>query len=121
MIGRMNWQKILPVATSILVILAVAVLRDRSKVLATLFATMPINMPLALWVLASGSDATSSTLAEYARLFFISLIPGLIWLAVVYIALRGGWSLPGSLLAGYVVWGILIAGLYATGVLATPK
>ncbi len=120
MIGRMNWHRTLPVFASILIILAVAVLRDRSKLLATLFATMPINMPLALWVLASGSDATSATLAEYARLFFISLIPGLIWLGVVYVALRGGWTLPGALLAGYAVWGAIIGALYALGVLSAP-
>ncbi len=120
MIGRMNWHRTLPVVASILIILAVAVLRDRSKLLATLFATMPINMPLALWVLASSSDATSTALAEYARLFFISLIPGLIWLGVVYVALRAGWTLPAALLAGYAVWGAIIGVLYALGVLATP-
>ncbi|MCS7061257.1 MAG: hypothetical protein RMN25_08815 [Anaerolineae bacterium] len=117
----MNWQRTFPVVASILIILAVAVLRDRSKLLATLFATMPINMPLALWVLASGSEATGLQLAEYARGFFIALIPGLIWLGVVYLTLRLGWSLIGAVAAGYAVWGVMIAGLYALRILTIPK
>ena len=45
----MNVQKLLPVATSIGIIVLVAILRERSRTLAAIFATMPINMPLAIW------------------------------------------------------------------------
>jgi hypothetical protein len=44
----MSLPKTLPVLTSIAVILLVAVLRERSRTVAALLATMPINIPLAL-------------------------------------------------------------------------
>jgi len=117
----MNLQKSLPVITSILIILAVAALRDRSKLLATIFATMPINMPLALWVLSGSGPDDPALMAGYARAFLISLMPSVIWLVVVYLGLRGGWSLPGAILSGYAVWGLLMAGLFGLGILAVPR
>jgi hypothetical protein len=120
-IARMNVQKALPVVTSVIIILAVAFLRDRSKVLATIFATMPINMPLALWVLISDGAEDSALLANYVRSFIIGLIPAFIWLGVVYVCLRLGWNLLGSIGAGYLVWAVLIAILLALGVLTVNK
>jgi hypothetical protein len=117
----MNVQKALPVVTSILIILLVAYLRDRSKVLATIFATMPINMPLALWVLVSSGPEDTALLANYVRSFIIGLIPAFIWLGVVYVCLRLGWSLLGSIGAGYLVWAVLIAALLALGILSVSK
>ncbi|HEY3341184.1 MAG TPA: hypothetical protein VGK81_04160 [Anaerolineae bacterium] len=117
----MNAQKALPVVTSIVIILVVAFLRDRSKVLATIFATMPINMPLALWVMISDGPEDSTLLATYVRSFMIGLVPAFIWLGVVYFCLRLGWTLLGSIGAGYLVWAVLIALLLALGVLSVNK
>jgi hypothetical protein len=117
----MNVQKALPVVTSVIIILAVAFLRDRSKVLATIFATMPINMPLALWVMISDGPEDSALLANYVRSFIIGLVPAFIWLGVVYVCLRLGWNLLGSIGAGYLVWVVLIASLLALGVLTVNK
>ena len=44
-------RQILPVIVSILIIIAVAILRNYSKTLAAIFATMPINIPLSLWII----------------------------------------------------------------------
>ena len=113
----MNWQKTFPVIISILIILLVAVLRDRSKTLATLFATMPINMPLALWVIASGGANDTADMSGYVRNFIIALVPGFIWLGMVYILLKVGWGLLGAILGGYAVWGIIIVALIRLKVL----
>jgi hypothetical protein len=117
----MNLQKSVPVITSVLIILLVAFLRDRSKTLATIFATMPINMPLALWVLVGGGAEDATLLASYVRAFIIGLVPAFIWLGVVYIGLKLSWSLLGAIAGGYLVWVILIAGLLWLGILAVPK
>ena len=69
----MNLQKTLPVVSSIVIILVVAVLRERSKTLATIFAVMPINMPLALWVMVSSGPDNTSVLTTYVRSFMIGL------------------------------------------------
>jgi hypothetical protein len=118
----MNLQKTLPVVTSIVIILVVAALRDRSKTLATIFATMPINMPLALWVLTGNIGADdNAAIATYVRAFIIGLVPAFIWLGVVYLGLKLGWSLLGAIAGAYGVWVVLIAGLLWLGILAVPQ
>jgi hypothetical protein len=114
----MNLQKALPVVTSILIILVVAVLRERSRTLAAIFAVMPINMPLALWVVFGTGDATQQEMSQFARTIFIGLIPGLIWVGVVFLLLRLGWPLLASILGGYAVWAVLIGLLFALGILS---
>jgi hypothetical protein len=118
---QINWQKTLPVIISIIIILIVAVLRDKSKTLATLFATMPINMPLALWVIASGSAEDAAVLSGYVRNFIIALVPGFIWLGVVYALLKIGWGLLSAIVGGYAVWGVIIAALILLKVLDIPR
>ena len=119
----MNFQKLLPVATSIVIILIVAVLREKSRTLAAIFGTMPINMPLAMWLVFSTSD--SATSAETMSHFTGSLITGLftsvVWLLVVYVLLRLGYSLLVAILGGYAVWGVLIALAFWFGYLSLSK
>ncbi|MBX7215033.1 MAG: hypothetical protein K1X39_13550 [Thermoflexales bacterium] len=118
----MNLQKLLPVAASIAIILVVAVLREKSRTLAAIVATMPINMPLAMWVVASGleGEAAQPVLAALARNMFIGLIPGFVWLIVVFVGLRLGWPVLGAIAAAYVAWGALTAAAFAVGLFAMP-
>jgi hypothetical protein len=117
----MSFQKLFPVLTSIAIILVVAALRDKSRALAAVLATMPINVPLALWVVASGSNEDAQVMADFVRSLMISVVPGFIWLGVVFLALRVGWNLWLAIGAGYGVWAALVAGLFALGLLAWPK
>jgi hypothetical protein len=117
----MNFQKLLPVAASIAIIILVAVLRERSRTLAVIFATMPINMPLALWLLSDTVNGDSTIMAGYARSFVVGLVPGFIWLFIVFIALRWGWSLLAALLSGYAVWAVLIGLAFWFGWLSLSK
>jgi uncharacterized membrane protein len=108
--------KVLPVVTSILIILAVAVLRERSRTLSAILGTMPINMVLALWIVVGAPDATPSMTAGFVRSLLIGMVPTLIWLVVVYVAVRGGWALWPAVATGYAVWGGLIAATFWTGI-----
>ena len=117
----MTFQKLFPVLTSIAIILVVALLRDRSRPLAAVLATMPINIPLALWVISSGSGGDIKVMSDFVRSLIIGLIPSLIWLGVVFFAIRAGWGVLAAIGAGYGVWVMLIAGLFYFGVLAMPK
>ena len=117
----MSFQKTFPVITFIIIILIVAALRDRSRALAAVLATMPINVPLALWVISSSSSGDPKQMVEFTRSLIISLIPTFIWLGIVFLAIRAGWSLFAAIGAGYGVWAVLIAGLFMLGVLNWPK
>lgn len=119
----MTLQKALPVATSIAVILLVAVVRERSRTLAAIIATMPINMPLAMWVVASGvgEEQMAPVMTLLTRNMLIGLVPALVWLGVVYVGLRLGWQLIPAILAGYGIWAILLGAAFATGLIEWPR
>jgi hypothetical protein len=103
----MSAQKILPVITSIVIILLVAVLRERSKTLAAIVATMPINIPLALWVVFGGENYTQDAALNFVRSIAIGLIPTFVWGLIVYVALRNGLTLLPAIGLGYAGWAVL--------------
>jgi len=47
-VTTINWPKLAPPLISIAIIIVVAILCDRSRVAAVVFATMPTNLQLAL-------------------------------------------------------------------------
>jgi Cu/Ag efflux pump CusA len=116
--STMNFQKALPVVTSICIILIVAALRERSRTAAAIFASMPINIPLALWVVF-GNQIPVDVPAEslFLRNIGIGLLTTLVWVGVVYVALQYGLGLLPAVVVGYVVWGALTALWFAVGVM----
>jgi len=114
----MTLQRFLPTVVSIAIILLVTFLRDRSRSLAAIIAVMPINIPLALWVVSASIGNDAQAMANFSRGMFVGLIPGLIWLIVAFIVLRAGWYLLPAIVASYVVWGVLIGIGYMVGWLA---
>jgi len=110
-----DWGRVLPVIVSILIILAVAIVRDQSKALAVILATMPINIPLALWVISSGSTFQQTDFVPITRGLIFGLIPALAFTAILYFAARAGWSLVPMLAAGYAGWALLLFVGYLLG------
>lgn len=117
----MTLQKSLPVITSIIIILLVAVLRERSRTLSAILATMPINMVLALWIVVGTPGVDQTAMVQFIRSLLVGLIPSFIWLVIVFAAVRAGWTLLPSILAGYVVWGALTAGAFALGIFTLQR
>jgi len=114
----MNIQKILPVVTSILIILIVAALRERSRTAAAMFASMPINIPLALWVVfGSGGPVDPTAEALFLRNIGVGLLTTLVWVGVVFVALHAGMALLPAILIAYVVWAALTALWFGIGVM----
>jgi hypothetical protein len=111
-----DWGRVLPVIVSIGVILLVAIVRQYSRTLASIVATMPINLPLALWVVYAGENHDASTMTEFSRALTINLVPTFFFVVVAWLGFRAGWSLIPVLVAGYAAWGI---GLLAITILRT--
>lgn len=105
------WPRVLPVIVSILVILAVAVLREYSKTFAAIAATMPINVPLALWIAFSAGDVDQTARTAFAQGLLIGIFPTVLFLVVAWLAVRAGWALIPTIAAGYAVWGIALLAL----------
>ena len=110
-----------PVAASILVIIVIALLRERSKAIAAITATMPINVTLALWLIYAADGTTQTEMVSFVRSMVFGVFASLCWLLAVWVASRAGLSLGWLLVAGYGTWGLLLViAILIPSLLGTP-
>lgn len=100
-----DWQRVLPVLVSIGILITVAIFRQHSRTLAAIAATMPINVPLALWIVHSGSPADRDGLIQFFETMIVGLPPTFVFIVAAYLAARAGWSLVPMIAVGYAGWG----------------
>lgn len=107
-----HWDKVVPVLISIGIIIAVAVLRNTSRTLAVILATMPIQIPLTLFIVYGGVDVSGMTeraaLITFAEGLLVGIFATLVFTIALYLAARAGWSLLGMLGAGYGAWAVTL-------------
>ena len=106
-------QQILPVLISILILILVAVLRNYSTTAAAITATMPVMVPLSLWIVYSGEGGDATTTANYLEAMIFGVLATLVSVIVMWYAARIGWGLVGILVACYGAWAIILV-LYVT-------
>lgn len=93
-----------PVVLSILVIIAVAVVRNYSRTLAAVTATMPVAIPLSLWIVYTGYAGERAQIREYTDTLPLGLLSTLAFTVAVWLTSRAGWRLWPMIGAGYVAW-----------------
>ncbi len=98
------WDKVLPVVVSIVIIIGIALLRETSKPLAGILATMPINVPLALWIVYSAEAGRGEAVTQFTDAMLIGIVPTVVFIAVVWAGVRAGWGLWALIGAGYGGW-----------------
>ncbi len=103
-----DWSRGVPVLVSIGIIIAVAVLRQYSKTVAAIAATMPVNIPLGMWIVASGGDGQQGALAEFNEAVLVNIIPTLAFIVVAWLMARAGYPLIPTIVAGYCVWAVCL-------------
>ncbi len=105
----MNWQQdILPVAVSIVIIILIAVLKNLSSTVAAIAGTMPINIPLALWIFYASKGDDREAVADFIGAMIMGLIPTFLFVVVAWLTARAGWKLGPTLIAGYITWGVVL-------------
>ncbi|GIK63081.1 MAG: hypothetical protein BroJett018_08750 [Chloroflexota bacterium] len=109
----MDWNKILPVIISIVIIIFVAIVRQYSRTVAAITATMPLNVPLALWIAYSAEDNSHEKLGEFSTGLFIGIIPTVVFIGVTALTVNAGWSIGPVLGTGYLAWGVTLGLLLA--------
>jgi hypothetical protein len=105
------WERVLPVLISIGIIVLVALLRQYSRLFAAIAATMPINVPLALWIAFSAEENNAegrAHLMSFTDSLVIGIIPSLGFMLVVWLAVRAGWGIAQTLAAGYIGWALVL-------------
>lgn len=107
----MKIQEILPVGISITVIILVAVIQKQSRVVAALTATMPVTIPLALWIVYSSTNGNPQMMSQFTRSLVIGIIPTLAFVLAIYLASRAGLKLIPMIGTGYLAWGLTLLGI----------
>jgi hypothetical protein len=111
--AEITWSRVLPVIISILIIIAIAVLKEISTRFAAVIATMPIGFTLGLWIVYSGATDPGEKMNDFTSSVLIAMIPNIIFIIVAWQAARHGFSLVPTLLVSYLIWGIGIGIMFA--------
>jgi hypothetical protein len=105
----MKWNEIAPVMISVTVIILVAVLQRQSKLIAGVTATMPVTIPLALWIVYSSNHGDQAAVAQFTQSLVTGIIPTAAFVATIWLASRAGMKLLPMIGLGYTVWGTILA------------
>jgi hypothetical protein len=100
----MKMHDIVPVITSIVVLILVAILEKQSKLFAAVTATMPLTMPLALWIVYSSSRGEKVAVEKFTDGLVVGIIPTFAFAVAIWLAARAGFKLAPILFIGYAVW-----------------
>jgi hypothetical protein len=107
----MATQRIYQLLISFAIITSIALVSDRSRVLASVLSVMPLSMTLGMWFVYTGTSGGAAVTADFVRMVLFGLIPTALFTAVCWFGFRHGWPLWVVLLLGYSVW-LLAMGLY---------
>ena len=103
-----DWARVAPVIVSIGIIITVAILREYSRTFAAIAATMPINIPLGLWIVASGDADAKRILPDFTQSIFLNMLPTMLYVVVVWQMARAGYTLLPMIIGGYIAWAIAL-------------
>ena len=103
-----KWQDVVPVVISMSVIVLVAVLQKQSKLVAAITATMPMTIPLTLWIVYSSSKGEKTAVEGFTRSMVLGIIPTMTFTVAAWLGARAGWKLLPILGAGYAAWGVTL-------------
>ncbi len=106
----MKIQEILPVCVSITVLILVAVIQKQSKLAAAVTATMPVTIPLTLWIVYSSTQGDAAAITEFTRSMVSGIISTVAFVLAIYIGSRLGLKLLTLIGLGYSAWAVTLAG-----------
>jgi hypothetical protein len=101
-------QQVIPVVISILLIIVIAIVRAKSETLAAITATMPVTIPLSLWIVYAGSAGDPLTVTNFVEGLLVTMIANIFFVVAIWIAARAQWSLVPMLIVGYAAWGVVL-------------
>ncbi len=104
----MKFNEALPVIISICVILLVAAVQKSSKTVAAVTATMPVNIPLSLWIVYSYNQQNQKAISQYAQGLAIGILPTVAFTFAIWLATRAGLKLIPIIVVGYTTWVVVL-------------
>jgi len=105
----MKWEGWFPVVVSIVVIVLVAVIQRYSRTLAAITATMPLNIPLSLWIVSEATGDDRAGVGSYMDGMLWGIFPTVVFVIVAWVAVRAGWKTGATIAVGYAAWAAAVA------------
>jgi len=102
-------EKALPVVVSVIIIVLVAVVQERSRDLAAIVAMLPLTAPLAAWIVFSASGGDHQHTAQFVRSMLGASIATVVFVVVCWYGLRQQWPFAIVMVVAFAVWGALVA------------
>ena len=97
-------ERIVPVVLSVLVIIVVAIVQERSRGLAAIIATMPLTAPLAMWIVYTASHGDERQTAEFVGSMVTGFAASLVFVLACWFGFRHGWSFGATLALASAIW-----------------
>ena len=102
----MKWHEIIPVFISVVVIVLVAALEKQNKLVAAVTATMPLTMPLALWIVYAANQGERVAVEKFTQGLVLGILPTVGFALATWVGARLGLKLGALLALGYTAWGV---------------
>jgi len=105
----MKLNEVLPVFISIAILVFVAVIQKQSKAIAAVTATMPVTIPLTLWIVYSSTHGEHVAIEKFTRGLVTGIIPTVAFTVALWVGARLGLKLGWIVLGGYATWAATLA------------
>jgi uncharacterized membrane protein (GlpM family) len=103
-------ERLFPVVVSVVVIILVAVVQERSRYLAAVLASMPLTAPLALWIVFSATKGDHQQTANFAAAMVVGFIGSLAFIVACWYGFSRHWNFSVVLSMGAVAWSVIMVG-----------
>lgn len=100
----MSTAKLYQLGLSILVLTLITVVGERHRGVAGFLAAMPVQIPLAIWLIYANTSGSIEKTTEFARAAFFGIIPTVIFCLAAWAALNKGLNLPRVYVLAYAIW-----------------
>ena len=89
---------------SVLIIVLVAVMQERSRHVAAIMATMPLTAPLAMWIVFSASGSNQRQTGEFVGTMVIGSVASLVFVLACWLGFRQAWGFLPTLAFAAALW-----------------
>ena len=96
------------VLLSVLIVVVVAVVQDRSRHLAAIVATMPLTAPLAMWIVYSASRGDQRQTADFVSSMLVGIAGNVVFVLACWLGLRREWGFLTTLGFGAGAWLVIV-------------
>jgi hypothetical protein len=109
----MKLNEVLPVFISITVLILVAIIQKQSKAVAAVTATMPVTIPLTLWIVYSSTHGDQASMQEFTRSMVNGIIPTVAFVIAVWFGSKAELKIAPLITLGYSAWALTLAMMLA--------